>query len=112
MSSAVAEVLLYYMQHTSQRVHMYCMQYTIQKAHMSHILTILLNHVYTFCTTLQRKEMSEEEWRQRKLDKLLEGLKTDPNLAACRSIKRSEPMDGWTPMHAAAFKVSITTVLE
>jgi hypothetical protein len=51
--------------------------------------------------------MSEEEWRQRKLDKLLEGLKTDPNLAACRSIKRSEPMDGWTPMHAAAFKVRV-----
>jgi hypothetical protein len=63
-------------------------------------MLILLLHV-----NKQRKEMSEEEWRQRKLDKLLEGLKTDPNLASCRSIKRSEPMDGWTPMHAAAFKV-------
>eukprot|EP00953_Heterococcus_sp_UTEX-ZZ885_P034327 17791-Heterococcus_DN1.PRE.1 len=54
--------------------------------------------------------MSEEEWRQRKLDKLLEGLKTDPNLASCRSIKRSEPMDGWTPMHAAAFKGNLAVV--
>ncbi|CAM9984768.1 unnamed protein product, partial [Discosporangium mesarthrocarpum] len=60
---------------------------------------------------LKRKNLTEEEWRSAKLSAIQEAIKQDPSLATCRHINRSVcPMDGWTPLHAAAARGNMEVV--
>jgi ankyrin repeat protein len=47
--------------------------------------------------------MTAEEFHAAKLKKIELELEKDPSIASCRSINAAaRPMDGWTPLHAAA----------
>ncbi|CAM9928230.1 unnamed protein product, partial [Phaeothamnion confervicola] len=52
---------------------------------------------------LRRRGITEEQWLEGKLERIRQAVAADEGLATCRHINRAVlPMDGWTPLHAAA----------
>eukprot|EP00752_Nemacystus_decipiens_P018590 g16668.t1 len=52
---------------------------------------------------LAKRNLTAEQWRENKKNAIKASLAADPALATLRYVNKSAfPMDGWTPLHAAA----------
>ncbi|CAN0388307.1 unnamed protein product [Ascophyllum nodosum] len=60
---------------------------------------------------LNRRKLTPDQWQESKVAAIEAALRADPSLATSRHINRSAfPMDGWTPLHAAAARGNLEFV--
>ncbi|CAM9932737.1 unnamed protein product [Ectocarpus sp. 12 AP-2014] len=60
---------------------------------------------------LNRRKLTPEQWRESKIKSIKASIAADPSLATSRHVNKSAfPMDGWTPLHAAAAKGNVEFV--